>query len=44
MEEQNLNEAPQEVLHKTNFMCDIYWWIYIVSKSAFKNKNYEQRF
>ena len=32
MEEQNLNEAPQEVLYKTDFMCSIYWWLYIVSK------------
>jgi len=32
MELQNLNEAPQQALRKTDVMCSVYWWIYVVSK------------
>jgi hypothetical protein len=32
MEAQNLNEAPQQALRKTDVMCSVYWWLYVVSK------------
>lgn len=32
MEEQMLNEAPQQALRKTDVMCSVYWWLYIISK------------
>lgn len=27
-----LNEAPQQALRKTDVMCSVYWWLYIISK------------
>jgi hypothetical protein len=32
MEEQMLNEAPHQALRKTDVMCSVYWWLYVVSK------------
>ena len=32
MEAQKLNEAPQQALRKTDVMCSVYWWLYVVSK------------
>jgi hypothetical protein len=32
MEAQNLNETPQQALRKTDVMCSVYWWLYVISK------------
>lgn len=32
MEAQNLNEATHQALRKTDVMCSVYWWFYVISK------------
>lgn len=32
MKNESSKQAPQQALRKTDVMCSVYWWLYIVSK------------